>query len=252
MSQTGIERLRAIMKTLRDPERGCAWDCAQNHATLAPYAIEEAYEVVDAIERGDPDALQDELGDLLLQVVFHAELAHEQHSFDFDTIANHAADKMEARHPHIFGGERGSMDEARWELVKQREREARGETSAMEGVARALPALLRAHKLQKRAAAQGFDWPDWGGARDKLLEELAELEEARGNSAVEEEAGDLLFAVVNLVRKRGVSAEEALRRANLKFERRYRAMEELVSKLSELSLSEQEELWQTVKRAERE
>ncbi|QSB43827.1 nucleoside triphosphate pyrophosphohydrolase [Tsuneonella flava] len=247
-----ISRLLAIMATLRDPVRGCEWDQAQTFATIAPYTIEEAYEVSDAIEREAFDELRGELGDLLFQVVFHSRMAEEAGHFAFEDVARAISDKMEARHPHIFGGETGTMNERRWEDIKAAERQSDGATSAMDGVARALPALLRAEKLQKRAARHGFDWPDHDGPRAKLHEEIDELTAAPQDEQVEE-AGDLLFAAVNLVRSYGIGAEEALRAANTKFERRYRAMEDLAEgQFDSLSLDQQEALWQEVKRAERE
>ncbi len=245
-----FSRLLAIMARLRDPARGCEWDLAQSFATIAPYTIEEAYEVYDAIEREDFDDLRDELGDLLLQVVFHARIAEEAGHFAFADVAQAIADKMEARHPHIFGNQQGTMTESRWESLKAAERASAGAHSAMDGVAQALPALLRAQKLQKRAARNGFDWPDANGPEAKITEEIEELRSASGD-ALEEEAGDLLFAAVNLVRAYGIDAEAALRRGNAKFERRYRAMEELAPGLfDKLSLDEQESLWQEVKAAE--
>lgn len=246
-----IEMLLGIMARLRDPDNGCEWDLAQDFASIAPYTLEEAYEVADAIARADMAALREELGDLLLQVVFHARMAEEAGAFDFADVVAAICDKMMARHPHIFSSDGGTMDEKRWEDLKATERTRAGATSAMDGVALALPALLRAHKLQKRAAREGFDWPDREGPRAKVLEELAELEAAEG-SAVEEEAGDLLFAVVNLVRRYGVSAEDALRAANAKFERRFTAMEARAPvPFGTLSLEAQEELWQSVKADER-
>lgn len=246
-----INRLLAIMATLRDPVRGCEWDRAQTFATIAPYTIEEAYEVSDAIEREAFDELRSELGDLLFQVVFHSRMAEEAGHFAFGDVARAISDKMEARHPHIFGDENGEMTERRWEDIKAAERQSDGATSAMDGVARALPALLRAEKLQKRAARHGFDWPDHDGPRAKLHEEIDELTIAPQDEQIEE-AGDLLFAAVNLVRSYGIGAEEALRAANAKFERRYRAMEDLAEgQFDSLSLDQQEALWQEVKRAER-
>lgn len=245
-----LERLLSIMATLRDPERGCEWDLAQDFGTIAPYTIEEAYEVADAIEREDMVDLKDELGDLLLQVVFHARMAEEAGHFAFDDVARSISDKMEARHPHIFGGESGTMGERRWENLKAAEREAKGATSTMDGVAKALPALLRAQKLQKRAARDGFDWPDPSGSEAKIREEVEELREASEEN-LEEEAGDLLFAAVNLVRAYGVDAEQALRAANAKFERRYRGMETMAEgRFAKLNLDAQEELWQAVKKTE--
>ncbi|MGI9376636.1 MAG: nucleoside triphosphate pyrophosphohydrolase [Tsuneonella suprasediminis] len=247
-----ISRLLSIMATLRDPVRGCDWDRAQTFATISPYTIEEAYEVSDAIEREAFDELRGELGDLLFQVVFHSRMAEEAGHFAFEDVARAICDKMEARHPHIFSDETGQMSERRWEDIKAAERQSDGATSAMDGVARALPALLRAEKLQKRAARHGFDWPDHDGPRAKLHEEIDELTAAPEEEQVEE-AGDLLFAAVNLVRSYGIGAEEALRAANAKFERRYRAMEDLAEgQFDSLSLDQQEALWQEVKRAERE
>ncbi|MBX7515243.1 nucleoside triphosphate pyrophosphohydrolase [Qipengyuania sp. GH38] len=246
-----IERLLKIMKRLRDPERGCEWDTAQSFETIAPYTIEEAYEVADAIEREDYADLKGELGDLLFQVVFHSQMASEAGHFDFGDVVETISEKMERRHPHIFGDEGGVMEEARWEDLKAAERSAAGSQSAMDGVAKALPALMRSQKLQKRAARHGFDWPDTEGPRAKVLEEIQELDEAT-ESEREEEAGDFLFAAVNLVRAYGMDAEQALRAANAKFERRFRAMENLAGGDFETrSLEAQEELWQAVKRAEK-
>ena len=245
-----LNHLLSIMARLRDPERGCEWDVAQDFSTIAPYTIEEAYEVADAIERGDMDDLRGELGDLLLQVVFHAQMAKEAGHFAFDDVARSIADKMEARHPHIFGDEDGVMDDARWEDIKAAERVSGGADSAMDGVARALPALMRAQKLQKRAARVGFDWPDADGPAAKVAEEVQELREAAPDERFEE-AGDLLFAAVNLVRAYGIAPEDALRAANSKFERRFRAMEHLAEgKFAELDLDDQEAPWHRVKRSE--
>ncbi len=251
-----LDRLLAIMARLRDPERGCEWDLAQTFATIAPYTIEEAYEVADAIARADLAALKDELGDLLLQVVFHSRIAEEAGHFSFADVAAAISQKMEARHPHIFGSEadHGQSREDRWESLKAEERMAKGATSAMDGVALALPALLRADKLQKRAARQGFDWPDHEGPADKLREEMAELAAARTKEEQLEEAGDLLFAAVNLVRAYGVPAEDALCAANAKFECRFRAMEVLAKQrgqdFASLDLDAQEALWRDVKTSE--
>jgi len=243
-----LDRLLSIMARLRGP-CGCDWDRAQTFATIAPYTIEEAYEVADAIERGDLDELRGELGDLLLQVVFHARMAEEAGAFDFADVARAIADKMEARHPHIFGQAQASPG---WEALKAAERAAKGTQSALDGVATALPALLRAEKLQRRAARSGFDWPDTSGPAEKVLEEVDELAQAPEAKRAEE-AGDLLFAAVNLVRAYGIAPEDALRAANIKFERRFRAMEELAGgheAFAMLSLDEQEALWQRVKAGE--
>lgn len=238
-----LERLAAIMARLRDPAHGCEWDVQQTFETIAPYTIEEAYEVADAIERDDMDALKDELGDLALQVVFHARIAEEVGAFDLAGVLASISDKMERRHPHIFGD--GSRPG--WEALKAAERAAGSDDpSALAGVARALPALLRAEKLQKRAARTGFDWPSADGPRDKILEELDEVAGAPAEH-IEEEIGDLLFAAVNFARHLKIDPEAALRKANDKFERRFRAMEALDPRFVELSLDEKETLWSQVK-----
>ena len=240
-----LSRLLSIMARLRGPS-GCEWDREQDFSTIAPYTIEEAYEVADAIERGDMEDLRGELGDLLLQVVFHARMAEEAGHFDFTDVVRAIADKMEARHPHIFGEAAASPG---WETLKAAERHSRGTQSAIDGVAAALPALLRADKLQRRAARSGFDWPDPSGPAEKVLEEVDELAEAPDDKRAEE-AGDLLFAAVNLVRAYGIAPEDALRAANSKFERRFRAMEAIAGgheAFAALSLDEQEALWQRVK-----
>lgn len=250
-----LKRLLGIMARLRDPVSGCEWDRAQDFASIAPYTIEEAYEVADAVARNDLAALRDELGDLLLQVVFHARMAEEAGHFDFDDVANSIAGKLESRHPHIFGDvpSSGEHQTERWEALKAQERATSGATGALDGIAMALPALMRAQKLQQRAARQGFDWPDTAGPAAKLREEMAELDEAKPAHKFEE-AGDLLFSAVNLVRAHGVAPEDALRSANAKFERRYRAMETLAKAqdkdFASLLLDEQEQLWQAVKRSE--
>lgn len=242
-----IDRLLRIMAHLRDPQRGCEWDLAQDFRSIAPYTIEEAYEVADAIDRDDMEELRGELGDLLLQVIFHSRMAEEAGHFAFEDVAQAISDKMEARHPHIFGD---SPSEG-WEAIKAQERAARGSDSALDGVARALPALLRAEKLQKRAARVGFDWPDVEGPTAKLAEEVEELRNSGNAQERLEEAGDVLFAAVNLVRAYGIAPEDALRATNDKFERRFRAMECIAEgKFASLSLEEQEELWQMVKGAE--
>ena len=241
------------MATLRHPQNGCEWDRAQRFETIVPHTIEEAYEVADAVARGDISEIRDELGDLLFQVVFQARIAEEDGLFTFDDVARSISDKLEARHPHIFAGAEppGEARDERWEALKAAERAGKGATSSLDGVARALPALLRAEKLQKRAARDGFDWPDAQGPAAKLAEEIAELAEAPPDKRLEE-AGDLLFAAVNLVRAYGIKAEDALRAANDKFERRYRAMEESAKgSIAGMSLDAQEALWQQVKRAER-
>ena len=231
----GIERLKAIMTRLRDPDGGCPWDQVQNFATIAPYTIEEAYEVADAIERGDMADLKDELGDLLLQVIYHAEMAREDGEFAFDDVVAAISDKMVRRHPHVFGDETVADAEAQttaWEETKAIERAKSDAKGALEGVARGLPALLRALKLQKRAARVRFDWPDVAVAMDKLREELdefdAELEAPAGAdmARVKDEFGDVLFSLVNVARKLDMDPEDALRQANAKFEGRFVYMED--------------------------
>lgn len=247
--QSPIQRLLSIMEQLRNPDSGCAWDLAQDFKTIAPYTIEEAYEVADAIARSDMADLKEELGDLLLQVVFHARMAEEAGHFAFDDVAVAISDKMEARHPHIFSDAGGTMNDTRWEDLKATERASKGVASALDGVALALPALMRAEKLQKRAARIGFDWPDPSGSEAKINEEIEELKTASSDAERFEEAGDLLFAAVNFVRAYGIDAEQALRAANAKFERRFQAMEALGGpRFPDLSLEEQEELWQRVKK----
>lgn len=240
-----VERLLAIMARLRDPVHGCEWDVAQTWAAIAPYTIEEAYEVADAIARNDAADLKDELGDLLLQVVFHARIAEEAGAFTFADVVASISDKMERRHPHIFGNATHSPG---WEELKALERRGKAEDdSAVAGVATGLPALMRALKLQRRAAHTGFDWPDPEGPRAKIVEEIEEVMTASADQR-EEEIGDLLFAVVNWARHLGVDPEVALRAGNAKFERRFRGMEALAGdRFAAMSLDEQEALWQQVK-----
>ncbi|ARR57357.1 nucleoside triphosphate pyrophosphohydrolase [Rhizorhabdus wittichii DC-6] len=242
-----LEELRDIMARLRDPETGCPWDVEQDFRTIAPYTIEEAYEVADAIERDDMAALRDELGDLQLQVVFHARMAEEAGAFDLKDVLDSISAKMIRRHPHVFGD--GASPG--WEEIKAAERAGASEDrSALAGVASALPALLRAEKLQKRAARTGFDWPDPDGARDKVAEEIDEVRTAATDADRFEEMGDLLFAVVNWSRKLGIDPEAALRAANLKFEKRFRAMEDIAGEAFKgLSLDDKEALWVRVKRS---
>ena len=258
----GIERLLEIMRALRDPETGCPWDIEQDFASIAPYTIEEAYEVADAIERGDWGELQGELGDLLLQTVYHAQMAQEAGHFSFQSVVRGISDKMVARHPHVFGDEgRGKSAETQthdWEAVKAAERAGKDQGGALDAVAGNLPALLRAQKLQKRAARVGFDWPDAGPVLDKITEEAGELVEARDlhdADKMEEEFGDLLFVMANLARHLGVEPEAALRRTNAKFIRRFKAVEArlaLIGKTPETSdLAEMDALWDAVKTDER-
>lgn len=245
-----LDRLVTIMARLRDPVSGCPWDIAQNFASIAPYTIEEAYEVADAIERDDMAALKDELGDLLLQVVFHSRMAQEAGHFNVSDVITSISDKMVRRHPHIFADQ--SVEQWDWEGIKATERADTGSHSAMDGVAVALPALMRAQKIQKRAARTGFDWDDVGGSIDKLYEEVEELKAAQTEAERIDEAGDLLFAAVNVVRHMGVTAEDSLRAATAKFERRFRAMEdEAGDAFTGLSLQDKEALWQRAKLATR-
>ena len=239
-----LTRLMDIMARLRDPVRGCEWDSVQTFATIAPYTIEEAYEVADAIARDDLAALSDELGDLALQVVFHARIAEEASQFDLADVLGGICDKLERRHPHIFG-DADSGGHHLWETIKAEERRDHVDQSALAGVALALPALERAAKLQKRAARTGFDWPDIEGPRAKILEELDEIASAPP-SMVEEEVGDLLFAVVNFARHLKIDPEEALRKANRKFERRFRHIERAPG-FTAMTLDEQEALWTQAK-----
>ncbi|MDB5713302.1 MAG: nucleoside triphosphate pyrophosphohydrolase [Sphingomonadales bacterium] len=250
-SLTATERLLTIMARLRDPETGCPWDVAQDFASIAPYTIEEAYEVADACERNDLVSLKDELGDLLLQVVFHAKIAEDIGAFGFADVANAISDKMERRHPHVFGENGSNVDgHEQWETIKASERSAATDTSALAGVAMALPALMRAEKIQKRAARVGFDWPDVDGPRAKILEELDEVDRAVNDHEREDEIGDLLFAVVNLARHLNIDSEVALRKASAKFERRFRAIE-VAPDFERLTLIEKEALWDAAKKAQR-
>ncbi|PJE33550.1 Nucleoside triphosphate pyrophosphohydrolase [Pseudooceanicola marinus] len=258
----GLPRLREIMRRLRDPDAGCPWDIEQTFASIAPYTIEEAYEVDDAIQRGAWDELEGELGDLLLQVVFHGQMAEEEGLFDFDRVAETVAQKMIFRHPHIFGDESRDKSAAQqtvdWEKIKAAERAAKKETRVLDGVAMGLPALMRAVKLQKRAARVGFDWPQTGEVVDKIAEEAAELVEARDEltqAEVVEEYGDLMFILANLGRHLGVDPEEALRAANAKFTRRFNAIEDALTAQgrspADSDLAEMDALWDAAKAAEK-
>ena len=265
---TDITRPLDIMARLRDPERGCPWDVQQDFGSIAPYTIEEAYEVADAIDRGDMDDLRDELGDLLLQVVFHARMAEEEGAFGFGDVVASISDKMVSRHPHVFGdavvADADSQSVA-WEAHKRREREAAGvqDTSALAGIPKGLPEWQRALKLQKRAARTGFEWPDAGPVLDKLEEELAEVRveldalkagDADAHERLVDEVGDVLFVAANLARHAGVDVGTALRRANAKFERRFRGMEALAQadgvSLAALPLDAQDRYWKRVKDGE--
>lgn len=254
-----MARLCAIMRRLRDPARGCPWDIAQDFDSIAPYTIEEAYEVADAIARRDWPDLEGELGDLLLQVVYHAEMGAEAGRFDFESVARAIGDKMIARHPHVFGPESRDKTPAQqtadWEALKAAERAARDSGGVLDDVALGLPALMRAVKLQKRAARVGFDWPEAAQIIDKIAEEAGELAAARdglSHAEVVDEMGDLLFALANLARRLGVDPEAALRGSNDKFTRRFRYIEAELDKVGRspaaASLDEMEALWQAAKR----
>ena len=246
------------MAALRDPESGCPWDLEQDFASIAPYTIEEAYEVADAIDRGDLDDLRDELGDLLLQVVFHAQMADEQGAFNFAAVTEAITAKMLRRHPHVFGDEKvtdAAAQTVAWEEHKRLERAGTDQTGILDGISLGLPALLRAAKLGKRAAGVGFDWPDARGVQDKVAEEMLELEQARDaqdQAAMAEELGDLLFSVAQLARHYEVDPEEALRSANLKFVRRFEQLEAGLAadgaRWEDESLDDLEARWQDVKR----
>ncbi|MDJ0629880.1 MAG: nucleoside triphosphate pyrophosphohydrolase [Rhodobacter sp.] len=258
----GLPRLLEIMRRLRDPAAGCPWDIEQDFASIAPYTIEEAYEVADAIERRAWDELEGELGDLLLQTVYHTQMGEEAGLFTFASVADKISDKMVARHPHVFGDaprDKSAEQQTRdWETVKAAERAARGARGVLDDVAVGLPALLRAVKLQKRAARVGFDWPEAGHVTDKIAEEARELTEARGRlsqAEIEEEFGDLLFVLANLARHLQVDPEAALRGANAKFTRRFRYIEaELAARGKEpddSDLAEMDALWDAAKAAEK-
>jgi ATP diphosphatase len=244
LGDTPYDRIEALMARLRSD---CPWDREQTFETIAPYTVEESYEVLDAIERGDMADLKNELGDLLFQVLFHSKMASEVDAFDFKDVCDGLVDKMVRRHPHVFeGGEQPD-----WDAIKAVERKGKGEKRTLDGVALSLPALMRAEKLQKRAAKRGFDWPDTDGPVEKLREEIEEVKDAvqSGSEAdIKAEVGDFLFSAVNLARKLGVEPESALRDANTKFTRRFNAVEDKAKvELETLSLDEMEELWQAAK-----
>ncbi len=259
---SALHDLLSLMARLRDPLQGCPWDLKQDFHSIAPYTLEEAYEVADAIEREDMADLRDELGDLLFQVVFHARMAQEQGAFDFEDVARGIHDKMVRRHPHVFGDDASrAAPPPSWEALKAEERRGRRDEddSALAHVPATLPGLTRAAKLTRRAARVGFDWPDADGVIAKVREEIAELEEARTSGSQqeqEEEFGDLLFACANLGRHLGVDPERALRRANAKFERRFRSMETAVrageGELSGTDMAAKEAAWERAKQRERE
>ena len=258
----GIERLLAIMQRLRDPQTGCPWDLEQDFSTIAPYTIEEAYEVADAIERRSWEELKGELGDLLFQSVFHAQMAEEAGYFNFQDVVTTMSNKMVARHPHVFGDEtrdKSADQQTRdWETIKAAERAAKAQSGTLDGVAVGLPALLRALKLQKRAARVGFDWPSAQNVLAKIAEESAELVEARDaltQDDVEDELGDLLFVMANLARHLDVDPEAALRRTNAKFTRRFKAVEDKLAAIGkrpeDSDLDEMDAFWNEVKAEEK-
>lgn len=258
-----LQKLLDIMEKLRDPNDGCAWDVEQTFETIAPYTIEEAYEVAEAIDNKDMDALKDELGDLMFQAVFHARMAEEEGHFNFADVIDAISDKMIRRHPHVFGNEnyRDSEDQTiAWEEQKARERAAKKQKSILDGVTVGLPALTRAVKLQKRAARVGFDWPNTSGVIDKLNEEMAELSEEliakkQDHEKIEEEFGDMMFVYANLARHLKIDPEQALKKANNKFTRRFNKIEQEIenkqSSFDQYSLDELEELWVKAKKEEK-
>lgn len=258
LGSTPVERLLVLMERLRNPKTGCPWDIEQTHASIAPYTIEEAYEVSDAIDANNMTELKEELGDLLLQVIFQAQIASENNDFDFGSICDGLVCKMISRHPHVFGDaqERNRTEQiGAWDTVKAKERRSKGSDSILDGIAKALPALMRADKLQKRAARVGFDWPDYKQVLDKINEEAGEVADAKSNGEpqvrVHEEVGDLIFSVTNLARKLGVDPEHALRDTNKKFTRRFQYIEtHAEKKLEELRLDEMEALWLAAKKIE--
>jgi MazG family protein len=261
-SPRAIDDLLGMMARLRDPDDGCPWDLEQDFASIAPYTIEEAYEVADAIERADHDALKDELGDLLLQVVFHAQMASEAGLFTFDDVARNVTDKMVSRHPHVFGdtvaASAADVEGRIWEEQKDKEKASKRLDSILDDVTRGLPAVMRAQKLQKRAARVGFEWPEAVNVLDKLEEEIQELREAIAASDqdnIHEEVGDLLFCVVNFGRMLGVDCETALRDINGKFERRFKGIEKTLQaqniSLDDATLEQMEVIWQDIKKAEK-
>ncbi|WP_333608186.1 nucleoside triphosphate pyrophosphohydrolase [Arsukibacterium sp.] len=260
---SAINRLLDIMARLRDPQSGCPWDIKQSYATIVPYTLEEAYEVADAIARADFAELKDELGDLLFQVVFYAQIAKEEGRFEFDDCVNAICDKLERRHPHVFAVDptSGSADDTlnaetvlkNWEALKSTERQDNGQHSVLDNIPLAMPALSRAYKLQKRCANVGFDWPDVAGCWDKVKEEILEVEQTPPDSAeLSEELGDLMFALVNVVRKHKLDPEAVLRAANSKFEQRFRGVEQALAAQGkspqQSNLDEMEALWQQVKK----
>jgi MazG family protein len=253
-----INKLAKIMSRLRDPDNGCPWDLEQNFSTIAPHTIEEAYEVADAIERGDMEELKDELGDLIFQVIFYAQMAKEENLFDLDDVINNIADKMIHRHPHVFGDQTAKtaddVTDSIWEAQKDKEAKRKKSVSILDDVTKALPAIMRAQKLQKRAARVGFEWPEAVDVLDKLEEEIKETRNAiknKNQAEIHEEIGDMMFCVVNFGRMLGVDCETSLRDINNKFERRFKGIEKGLKeknvKIEEASLEEMEALWQEEK-----
>ena len=262
-----IEKLIEIMRALRDPKSGCPWDLEQDFLSLIPYTLEEAYEVADAIERGDIDDIKNELGDLLFQIIFYSQLAKEKNAFDFNDVAQAISDKLTRRHPHVFADAKVSnaAEQTReWEKIKQQERQAKADNRAvqlsiLDDVSRTLPSLMRSEKLQKRAAKEGFDWPHINDVMAKVREELDEVQheldtEVQNKEKIEDEIGDLFFSCINLSRHAGLGAEQCVRKANLKFERRFRALENLAKsreqQINNMTVDELEGLWQEIKQDE--
>lgn len=263
-----MQQLLEIMQALRDPESGCPWDRQQDFQSLIPFTIEEAYEVADAIERNNLDDVKSELGDLLFQIVFYSQLAEEKNKFNFHDVADSISEKLTRRHPHVFANTKIMNAEEQtkeWEKLKQQERNDKAKLNSsslshLDDVSRTLPSLMRAEKLQKRAAKEGFDWPDVKGVMAKVYEELEEVQQEidakeREHERLEDEIGDLFFSCINLSRHVGVDAEQSLRKANLKFERRFRELENkavnMVRQVSDMSVDELEMLWKTVKNEEK-
>jgi ATP diphosphatase len=263
-----MQQLLDIMRALRDPDSGCPWDLEQNFQSLIPYTLEEAYEVADAIDRNNLDDIKSELGDLLFQIVFYSQLAAEQQAFDFNDVAQTISDKLTRRHPHVFADAKIMNAEEQtkeWEKIKQKERKSKAKEDAsnlshLDDVSRTLPSLMRAEKLQKRAAQEGFDWPNIKGVMAKVYEELDEVQQeldakVQEQSKLEDEIGDLFFSCINLSRYAGVDAEKSLRKANMKFERRFREVEKKATnkglQISEMNIEELENLWQEVKNEEK-
>lgn len=258
-NQSAIEQLLSIIKVLRDPQMGCPWDKSQTFTSLTPYILEEAYEVIDAIEHNDYGAFQSELGDLLFLIVFYSQLAAEQELFDFDDICHHVSEKLQRRHPYIFSSEKKTFSQHtdNWEQIKHNERKQKLQMSLLDDIPKSLPALMKADKIQKRCASVGFDWHCIEPVLDKVYEEIDEvMEEARktpiSQICLEEELGDLLFSVVNLIRHFGFKSEEVLQKANNKFAQRFRKVEQHIinsgREITDVSIEEMEKIWQHIKK----